>query len=195
MKALIVIAHPNDASFSHAMAQAAAQTLYERGYSIVIHDLYVEQFDPILTTSEETTDGPHDDLIEQHCSELQASDLIAVFHPNWWGQPPAILKGWIDRVFRPGVAYEYAAGVEADGHPQGLLHAHSGLVFATSNTASEREQAVFGNSLQILWRNCVFDLCGVARSEQRTFGPMSTSSAGTRLQWLEEVTNVVANHA
>jgi hypothetical protein len=44
-------------------------------------------------------------VIEQHCVELSESDGIVVIHPNWWGQPPAIPKGWRDRVFRPGVAY------------------------------------------------------------------------------------------
>ena len=71
--------------------------------------------------------------------------LILIFHPNWWGQPPAILKGWIDRVFRLGVAYDYPPDVGPEGAPTGLLRATCGLVFNTSNTPWEREVAVFGN--------------------------------------------------
>jgi len=47
------------------------------------------------------------DAIKQHCEEIALVDGIVIVHPNWWGQPPAILKGWVDRVIRPGVAYEF----------------------------------------------------------------------------------------
>lgn len=55
------------------------------------------------------------------------------------GQPPAILKGWVDRVIRAGVAYEFAEGDSGEGVPIGLLKAKSALVFNTSNTLEERE--------------------------------------------------------
>ena len=61
--------------------------------------------------------------IARHCAEIAAADGIIVVHPNWWGQPPAILKGWIDRVIRPGVAYEFLDGDDGEGVPVGLLKA------------------------------------------------------------------------
>ena len=54
-------------------------------------------------------------------------------------QPPAILKGWIDRVMRPGVAYEFLEGDSGEGVPNGLLKAKTALVFNTSNTPEDRE--------------------------------------------------------
>ena len=107
MLALIVVANPSPQSLSHAMASAAERVLVARGYEIAYHDLYAEHFDPVQPTGEGGNVGSSNVLVEQHCSELARADLILVFHPNWWGQPPAILKGWIDRVFRLNTAYAY----------------------------------------------------------------------------------------
>lgn len=173
MRALLVIANPSPASFSHAMAKVAAEVLHGRGYEIWYHDLYSEHFDPVQPTGEAGNRGSSSELVESHCLQLAHADLIHIFHPNWWGQPPAILKGWIDRVFRPGVAYEYPPDVGPEGQPIGLLRATCGLVFNTSNTPWEREVAVFGNPLQGLWKTCVFGLCGVPGFEQHVFGPIA----------------------
>jgi NAD(P)H dehydrogenase (quinone) len=105
---------------------------------------------------------------------------------------PAILKGWVDRVFRPGVAYDYPAGVGPEGVPVGLLRARAALVFNTSNTPRDRELAAFGDPLERVWRDCVFALCGVTRFERRMFGPLSASTAESRQEWLAEVREVVA---
>lgn len=100
MFALSVVAHPSSQSFSHATAEAAAPVLVARGYELARHDLYIGRFNPVQPTGELQNDRSADPLVEQHCGELARADLVLVFHPNWWGQPPAILKGWIDRVFR-----------------------------------------------------------------------------------------------
>lgn len=189
--ALCIIAHPHPDSFSHAMAAAAREVLGRKDYRVVIHDLYAEAFDPIQPTGEAGNIASRDPLIEQHCAELAAADLILIFHPNWWGQPPAILKGWIDRVFRLDTAYGYPQGAGFEDVPVGLLHARCALVFNTSNTPVERERAVFGDPLQTLWRNCVFGLCGVDRFVRRMYGPMSGSTLETRDRWLTEVARLV----
>jgi NAD(P)H dehydrogenase (quinone) len=95
------------------------------------HDLYRENFDPVINTSEIPKNGQIDEIIKTHCDDLVKSDGIIIIHPNWWGQPPAILKGWIDRVIRPGVAYEFEEGDNGEGTPLGLLKAKAGLVFNT----------------------------------------------------------------
>jgi putative NADPH-quinone reductase len=192
-RALAVIANPSPSSFSHAMAQAAAESL--GGYGISRHDLYAEQFDPIQRTGEDRNRASSDDLVEEHCAQLAEADLILIFHPNWWGQPPAILKGWIDRVLRPGIAYDYPSGIGAEGAPVGLLRARAALVFNTSNTPWQRELEVFGNPLEDLWKKCVFGLCGVKGFERRVFGPMASSTAELREAWLAEVRSLVAKYA
>jgi NAD(P)H dehydrogenase (quinone) len=194
MNALLVVANPGASSFSHAMAQVACEVIARRGGVVRLHDLYEESFDPVQRSGESGNRGSDDELVERHCADLVAADLILVFHPNWWGQPPAIMKGWIDRVFRPGVAYDYPPGTGFDGVPVGLLKAKAALVFNTSNTPRERETAAFGDPLQTLWQKCVFGLCGVTRFERRVFGPMASSTAEQRGLWLNDVAALVTSH-
>jgi putative NADPH-quinone reductase len=189
--ALLVVAHPSAGSFSHAMADAAKSAL--RGWRIALHDLYAERFDPVQPDGESRTSS--DPLVEAHCRDLRDADLILVFHPNWWGQPPAILKGWIDRVFRPGVAYDYPPGAGAEAPLVGLLRAKAALVLNTSNTPAAREREVFGDPLEDLWKRCIFGACGVASVGRRMYGPMATSTSAEREAWLREVRELVERHA
>ena len=119
---------------------------------------------------------------------------IIIIHPNWWGQPPAILKGWVDRVIRPGTAYEFLDGDKGEGIPNGLLKAKSAVVFNTSNTKTERELAEFGDPLETIWRNCIFRLCGVEEFYRQTFNIVVTSSKEQRQEWLQEVNRVVEEY-
>jgi NAD(P)H dehydrogenase (quinone) len=187
MNVLVVLGHPRPDSLNHAIADAVCKAARRNGHSVVLHDLCAERFDPCLPADEIPEEGPVPEAIRKYCAELQEADGIVIIHPNWWGQPPAILKGWIDRVIRPGVAYQFVEGDNGEGVPVGLLKAEAALVFNTSNTPSAREQAVFGDPLETLWRNCIFGLCGVTKVERRTFGVVVTSTAEQRRTWLGEV--------
>jgi NAD(P)H dehydrogenase (quinone) len=191
MKISIILAHPDKKSFNHAIAQTVLKELENRGLEIAFHDLYEEEFDPVLPTGEIPKDAVLPNEIEKYCNEISEADGIIIIHPNWWGQPPAILKGWIDRVIRPGIAYEFLEGDKGEGVPNGLLKAKSALVFNTSNTESHREKDVFRDPLETIWRNCVFGLCGVNNFYRKTFSILVTSSEEERKQWLQEVKDPV----
>jgi NAD(P)H dehydrogenase (quinone) len=193
MRISLILAHPTPGSFNHAIAEAAIGALNGNGHEVNFHDLYAEKFDPILPSSEIARAAELDATLAAHCTEIAAADGIVVVHPNWWGQPPAILKGWIDRVIRPGVAYEFLEGDSGEGVPLGLLHAQTALVFNTTNTSRERERLVFGNPLETLWKNCVFGLCGVDDFVRRVFGVIVTSTAEQRAAWLKEVAETINN--
>jgi putative NADPH-quinone reductase len=150
MNALLVVAHPDRNSFSHAMAAVAGDALVEMGCALSFHDLYTEGFNPVQPVIEAENTASEDGLVEIHCAALKSADLILVFHPNWWSQPPAILKGWIDRVFRLNTAYAYPQSAGFDAVPVGLLRARAALVFNTSNTPAAREREVFA----IHWKCC-----------------------------------------
>jgi NAD(P)H dehydrogenase (quinone) len=192
MNILLILAHPNKTSLNHAIAQTAAQTLQKLGHCVIFHDLYEEKFDPLMQATEIFSDKQLDVTIEQHCRELAQADGVVVVHPNWWGQPPAILKGWIDRVVRDEVAYRFVEGDSGEGVPVGLLKASKAVVFNTSNTNPERELRVFGDPLETLWKNCVFGLCGVKHVHRRMFTVVITSSEAQRKAWLAEVAKIIA---
>ena len=191
MQLSIILAHPNRDSFNHAIAETALAVLQENGHSGVLHDLYAEQFDPLLPGDEIPDEATLPSELAAYCREIATADGLIIVHPNWWGQPPAILKGWVDRVFRPGVAYKFLEGDQGEGVPVGLLQARAALVFNTSNTAAERELRVFGDPLETLWKNCIFDLCGVKTFYRRTFSAVVTSTAVERQAWLAEVAAAV----
>jgi NAD(P)H dehydrogenase (quinone) len=130
-------------------------------------------------------------VINGYCDEISDADGIIIIHPNWWGQPPAVLKGWIDRVIRPGVAYAFVEGDSGEGVPYGLLKARTALVFNTSNTNEKREREIFGDPLETIWKNCVFGICGVKQVHRRTFGVIATSTPEQREEWLGEAREIV----
>jgi putative NADPH-quinone reductase len=191
MKISLILAHPKAGSFNHAIAEAARSTLVSNGNDVSFHDLYQERFDPILPYNEIPKGAAIDPVIQKHCDEIASADGIIIVHPNWWGMPPAILKGWIDRVIRPGVAYEFLEGDSGEGVPQGLLKTRKAAVFNTSNTFPERERRVFGDPLEILWKNCIFGLCGVKEFCRTTYSVIITSTSTQRKAWLEDVRETV----
>jgi putative NADPH-quinone reductase len=191
MKILVILGHPEKNSFNYAIADTVLKKLSRNNHEVIFHDLVEEGFDPLIQEGEIFRNFKLSKTIEQHCDDLKSCDGIIIIHPNWWGQPPAVVKGWIDRVFRPGVAYEFLAGDNGEGVPIGLLKAKTAIVFNTSNTAEERENSIFKDPLETIWKNCIFDLCGVKNFHRKMFRIVITSSNEQREAWLREVENVV----
>ncbi len=191
MHLVVILAHPDPRSFNHAIARTAVAELLKNGHQVVFHDLVAEQFDAILPAAEIPKNTVLPEAVAAHCREIAAADGIIIVHPNWWGQPPAILKGWVDRVIRPGVAYQFVDGDNGEGVPIGLLKAKAAVVFNTSNTVAEREVTVFGDPLETIWRNCIFGLCGVQTVYRETFSVVVTSTWEQREKWLTQVQEVV----
>jgi putative NADPH-quinone reductase len=192
MEITVVLAHPDPRSFNHAIAQTVCRTLERNGHFVHFHDLYREGFDPLLPVPElDNRAEPAADLAP-YCDQLQRSDGLVFVHPNWWGQPPAVMKGWIDRVLRPGVAYQFLAGDSGEGVPVGLLRAQTAMVFNTSNTPPEREMDEFGDPLDRLWKKCILEFCGVKHVARQTFSVVITSTPEQRETWLRQVEEAVA---
>ena len=190
----VILGHPHPGSFNHAIADKVVVTLHGLGHHVWLHDLYAEGFDPVLPYEEIPDSASLPDVIQQHCDEIAAADGIVVVHPNWWGQPPAMLKGWVDRVIRPGTAYMFEETDKGDGVPIGLLKARVAVVFNTSNTPAERELRVFGDPLQALWKDCVFNLCGVQTFYRTMYRVIVTSTFTQRQIWLEDVARITCEH-
>lgn len=191
MKVSVILGHPYKGSFNAAIAYIVTETLESNGHTVMFHDLYNEKFNPSIPPKELVCDVSDDELVILHQREIREADGIIIIHPNWWGQPPAILKGWIDRVLRENVAYTFPVGDNGGGLPIGLLKAKAGIVFNTSNTPEIRENEIFGDPLQRIWKDCIFDFCGVAVFDRRMFRVVANSSAEQRADWFEEVKSVI----
>lgn len=192
MKVQIIVCHPNDQSFNHAIANRVKEVFETNGDDVIFHDLYQEKFYPVLTY-EEIEGDTNDPLVGRYIQDLIQSDVLIIVHPNWWGKPPALLSGWIDRVLKFHIAYTFPKGEEG-GKPIGLLKLKKAIVFNTANTTNDREEEVFGNPLELIWRNCVFDFCGVQNVKRKVFTVVVDSTLEQRNKWLEEVELIIAEH-
>lgn len=182
MRVVVILGHQHQGSFCAAIARTAVEQLEADGHEVVYHDLYAERFDPILPHSEIPKDAPVDPVVQRHIDEVAEADGFVVVHPNWWAGPPAILKGWIDRVLRQGSAYRFGPeGVI------GMLKGKRALVITTSNTPRDVELSVFGDPLENFWKTCVFGFCGVTDFVRRNFEPIIESTPQQRAEWLAEV--------
>jgi NAD(P)H dehydrogenase (quinone) len=182
MNALIVYAHPEPTSFNAALRDAALEAIRQAGHTAEVSDLYAERFDPVAGRHDFTTvadaarfhyqseqlhaaqaDGFSAEIAREH-ARLARADLIILQFPLWWGAPPAILKGWFDRVLAYGVAY--ADGKRFD---KGLYRGRGALMCVTTGgtTARFSVQGEYGEIDRVLWpvRHLTLDYLGLAVEE------------------------------
>ncbi|HOF33842.1 MAG TPA: NAD(P)H-dependent oxidoreductase [Spirochaetota bacterium] len=190
MKASVILAHPYEKSFNHAIFNRVCCKLGTLGVELFAHDLYAEKFNPVITCEELGSDQSSDPLVNRYADELLKSDIIIFIHPNWWGQPPAILKGYIDRVIRPPHAYDFPAGDSGGGLPVGKLKGKTGVVLNTSNTEEDRENNYFHDRLENIWKQCVFAFCGIEKYYRRMFRIIADSNMEERKEWLAEAESI-----
>lgn len=181
---LVILAHPDGKnSFNAAIARTAVVALEESGYSPVLRDLYAEGFDPVMTLEEATrpvAEAP--EAMKLEMEQVKNCAGMVFVHPNWWGGPPAILRGWIDRVVRNGFAYGFTEKGPWQGLSDKIIQ-----VFSTSNTPRDYEVQVYGDPLENFWKTIVFSVVGSKSFERRNFEQIILSDEEMRKSWLKEV--------
>lgn len=111
MKCLVVKAHPLSESLCSSLTRHVVEVLDDAGHTVELEDLYAESFDAALTESERNSYycGPYNsEQVRAQWERLRGAEGIVLVFPTWWFGFPAILKGWFDRVWAPGLAYEHA---------------------------------------------------------------------------------------
>jgi putative NADPH-quinone reductase len=110
LRLLLVFAHPSPESYCAALFRAAQETLGAKGHELRVRDLYALEFDPVMQREEwEGYMQAADANARLHGSEiadLRWAEGLILIYPTWWYGPPAILKGWLERIWIPGVAFE-----------------------------------------------------------------------------------------
>ncbi|UOZ04669.1 NAD(P)H-dependent oxidoreductase [Amycolatopsis sp. WQ 127309] len=190
---VVLLAHPRPGSFNHALADRVRAALAAAGRPVRFHDLYAEGFNPVLTAEEAYTSGTHaedflasepDPLVRRHREELRDAAGLVAIHPNWWGKPPAILSGWLDRILVPGVAYRLD---DAGGAPESLLALEHLFVVNTSDTPEDRERTLFGDPLDAIWRRCLAPYLGAPAVTRLVLRVVADAGADRRTGWLDDV--------
>lgn len=143
MKILVLHAHPVETSFNAALHRLIVERLEKRGHEIDDCDLYAENFEPRLSAAERLAyhdPRTHDEAIAPYVERLKNAEGLVLCYPVWNYGYPAILKGYFDRVFLPGVSFELVAG-----KVQPSLHNIRKVAVVTTYGGSWFRAALMGN--------------------------------------------------
>ncbi len=185
MKNLIVYAHPNPASLNHFFKQIVVETLENSNQEIVVRDLNEINFNPVLSL---------DDMNGQRMGQVAAdvskeqdfikwSDRIIFIYPIWWTGMPAIMKGYIDRVFSYGFAYRYDQGIQ-----KGLFTGKKAIII-NSHGKSNEEYAESGidKSLALTSDKGIFNYCGFEIEQHFYFDKADRASLENISEWENQI--------
>ncbi|NOV02268.1 NAD(P)H-dependent oxidoreductase [Paenibacillus planticolens] len=186
MKMLIVYTHPNHQSLSYAFLQEVVRGSKENAEieEVKILDLYEEQYNPILVFNEHKRrrDMHADPELAKYREQLMWADKIVFVYPIWWGRPPAMLMGYIDRMFASGFAYKEKGGIL----PEGLLKGKSVVCISSMKGPVHYPLLWLNNAHKILMRKALFNYVGIKKVKFFEFGSME-SPRGKHQQKLEKI--------
>ncbi|MCV6592819.1 MAG: NAD(P)H-dependent oxidoreductase [Silicimonas sp.] len=189
MKALVVYCHPREGSFNAAIRDLVLEKLKAAGAEVRLSDLYARDFQPILTAAE------HEGYLNcpENCEPVQSDvddvrwcDTIIFVYPTWWYGLPAVLKGWLDRVMLPDVAF-FMPDSENETIGPGLRHISRLGVFTTCGASWWLTQLVGAPGKRTLMRGLGF-IC--KRRVKTTFAAhylMDSSTPESRKKHLDKV--------
>lgn len=184
MQHLIIIAHPNENSFSNSLAEALACESRHNNIDAVIRNLYEVDFNPVLTKKDLSTikSGNVSEDIAKEQELLNNSDLISLIYPLWWGSFPAILKGYFDRILTNGFAFK----ISLDG-PKGLLKGKKAFLHTSmGNSVEEYENKGILKAFRQIHGQEVFGFCGIEVAGHFFYSRISDSSPEMKNKYIEE---------
>ncbi len=183
MHVLIILDHPNPASFSAAVAQKFMDGARAAGHSVELADLHAEGFDPVWSLADIEADGSSTtlaDVAKEQARITRADAICLVFPLFWWGMP-SMIKGWVDRVWTWGWAYD-----QLDDPELSLQRSRSGVLLIPAGARSdEMENEGYLAALETAWIKGTFGYFGFApRKLEVLYG--STGSSERRQSLLEK---------
>lgn len=193
MRALIVYCHPSPDSFCAAVRDVVLARVHASGAEARVIDLYAEGFDPVLSAADWRTYGDHPANMAPvlaHCAALHWADTLIFVYPTWWYGLPALMKGWLDRVFVPDLAFLMP---KEDGQTirPGLTHITRLGVFTTCGASWWLTQLVGAPGRRTLLRGIGLLLAPRARKVFGAHYLMDSSTPGSRARHLQRVARKV----
>lgn len=189
MKAVVLYAHPNPKSFNAAILEVVKEELGSKGYEVKVKDLYAMNWKPDLDGADFQClmSGSVSEDVAREQQDIAAADLLVSVFPIWWLSMPALLKGYIDRVFTNGFAYEFT-----QMGPQGKLTGKKAAVFTTSGADKvSAEHTGMMNAIKTAIVGGTFGLCGFAPLVYHNCFGVIMSTDEQRSAMLEEVRQAV----
>ncbi|CAI6087375.1 NAD(P)H-dependent oxidoreductase [Cohnella sp. JJ-181] len=186
MKLLVIYAHPNHRSLSYSFLQEVLRGSGENASidEVEVLDLYAEGFDPVLVFNEEKRrrDMHADPELARHRAQIARADKLVFVYPIWWGRPPAMLLGYIDRMFASGFAYRDTGKLL----PEGLLRGKTAVCVSTMKGPAGYTLLWLYNAHKTLMRKALLKYVGFGKVKFFEFGSME-SPRGRHKEKLEKV--------
>ncbi len=182
MRILIIVGHPDEDSFCAALADRYQQTASQAGHEVARLNLGELAFDPILRKGYKGRQTLEPDL-QAAQQAIQHAERLVFVYPYWWASMPALLKGFIDRVFLPGFAFKYLANKAL---PSKLLLGREAQILVTSDTPPWYNRLVYRRAGLRALRVNVLEFCGIRVRDELEIGPIRGSAEQHRVRWLDK---------
>jgi NAD(P)H dehydrogenase (quinone) len=180
---LVILGHPSNDSFCCALAESYADAARKQGHEVRELRLGQLDFDPILREGYRQVQPLEADLLAAQ-ADITWADHLVFAYPIWWGGAPALLKGFIDRVFLPGYAFKYRPG---KAFPAQLLAGRTAQLLLTMDTPPWYFRWIYHMPGIHQLRKTTLEFCGVKPVKVASFGPILNSTQQQRERWLAQV--------
>lgn len=187
---LVILGHPNKDSFCGALASSYMEGAKATGNEVQLISLGNLSFDPVLHNGYATVQELEPDLMAGKAAITWAQHIVFVY-PIWWGAMPALLKGFIDRIFQPGFAFKYREGSQFWDR---LLAGRSAHLLVTMDTPPWYFRWVYRMPGHNQMKRTILEFSGIKPVAVTSFGPIKQSSRQKRETWLAQA-NASGRHA
>jgi len=180
---LIINGHPDKSSFCFALAESYKKGADTNGDNCQLVNLIDLKFNPILTYGYRIVMELEPDLLKIQQDILRADHLVFVY-PTWWGTYPALLKGFIDRVFLPNFAFKYH-----EGSPfwDKLLKGKTARIITTMDAPKWYYWLIYRSAGHNAMKRAILEFCGIKPVKITSFAPVKSSTDLKRKKWIDEV--------
>lgn len=193
MNILIVYSHPNRESLNGAFLDKTLEGLKANDAvsEIEVLDLYGEGFDPLLVFNEtkRRRDMHRDPSMKKYQEQILRADVVILIYPIWWGRYPAMLAGYIDRLFASDFAYRFQPGAIL---PEGMLKGRKVICISTMQGPGVYSRLFLANAHQVLMKRALFSFVGIRKVKFYEFGNMEKPE-GKQKKYLHRIRNVMKN--
>ena len=188
-KILVINGHPNKESFNAVIAQSYIKSALEAGSEVRYIAIGELDFNPNLQFGYRQRMELEPDLLKA-LEDIQWSEHQVWIHPLWWLGMPAIMKGFFDRAFLPGIAFKS----DKEGANEGLLNGRTGRIITTAGDLSlDVYEDIYASSGLVQLKKGILGYCGISSIQDSFIGPLDKLNESDRRKWIVEIENLATS--
>lgn len=193
MRAVVVYCHPIEGSFCSSLRDAACRGLWAAGHDVTVIDLAADNFNPVMSKDEwmlyyETESHVPSD-VESYAAVVRDAEVLVFVYPTWWSSVPAQLKGWMERVLVPGVAFNFSAKNKLK---PGLTHLKHVVVVTTFGSPRLYVRLINDNGSRLFHRSLRASSPRLVRNHRLAHYKMDKSTPESRAAFQKKIESKMA---